>query len=730
MRAVTCFRWVGLAVAVFAAACAASAGTVDYEFEFAEQELSVAVFGGYDFVTLPGCDVTREPGRPQLPVLPATIVLPPGASVTGLEVVSAESRELLGQFNPRPAQRPRILPIPGIELPDWDFTPPDAAVYAAGAPYPSTIARLTSTGRLSANTAAGLLVYPVQFIPDAGKLRFFRRIVVRVHYEDGPPPGRLTPRHAVRKFGRSVVSNPRGLALSRGSISPAETFLDEDDVEYVIIADDDHDGAFRPLADWKTRKGIPAEIVTTQWIDATYSGDDLAAKIRNFVADAYESWGTVWVLLGGDTPWVPTRLAYAMTCEAGGHADEDAIACDLYFGDLDGDWNADGDDTYGEVDDAIDLYPEVFVGRASVTVGDEATVFVNKVLSYERALDTSHNLDMLMAAEILWQDPFTDSGIALNLIDRDYVPPRYDPITKLYETLGNETVDSVIAALNAGQGHVLHSGHAWYTVMGCGDGYMSRTDVDGLTNASGQPLLYSIGCWPAAFDLDQHCIAEHFLRNPDGGATAFIGNSRYGWASPGNPGYGYSERFMQEFYRQLFVERVGNAGAALAAAKATLIPFSQAENVYRWHQYELNLLGDPEMQIWTDEPLQLTVSHPDTVVAGASSFDVVAWTTQGPVEGALVCVMNGSDVYSRALTAADGSAVLAIDTVMPDSLHVTVSGMNLAPYESTVPVHLTGVYLRTAGFTLDDSLGNGDGLAGPGEDLELSLRVRNFGTEG
>jgi hypothetical protein len=730
MRAPTCFRWSALVVAWIAAAGPASAGTLEHEFEFVEQELSVAVFDGYDFITLPGCDVTREPGRPQLPVLPATIALPPGASVTGLEVVSAESRELLGEFNPRPAQRPRILPIPGIELPDWEFTPPDRAVYEARAPYPATIARLTSTGRLSANTAAGMLIHPVQFVPDAGKLRFFRRVVVRVHYEQEPPSGTLTPRRAVRGFGRSVATNPEGLALSRGSVTPSETALEEADIEYVIIADDDHDGSFRPLAEWKTRKGVPASIVTTQWIDATYSGADLAEKIRRFVADAHETWGTVWVLLGGDTSWVPTRSAYAMTCEAGGHADEDELACDLYFGDLDGDWNADGDDTYGEVEDGVDLYPDVFVGRAPVTVGNEATVFVNKVLAYERGQDTSHNLDMLMAAEVLWDDPFTDSGIALNLIDREYVPPRYDPITKLYETLGNETVESVIAALNAGQGHVLHSGHAWYTVMGCGDGYMTRTDVDGLTNASGQPVLYSIGCWPAAFDLDQHCIAEHFLRNPIGGATAFMGNSRYGWASPGNPGYGYSERFMQQFYRMLFVEQVANAGAALAAAKATLIPLSQSQNVYRWHQYELNLLGDPEMPIWTNEPLQLTVSHADTVVAGASTFDVVAWTTQGPVDGALVCVTNGSDVYARALTGADGAVALAIETVLPDSLHVTVSGMNLAPYESTVPVHLTGVYLRTAGFTIDDSLANGDGLAGPGEDLELLLQIRNFGTQG
>jgi len=113
-----------------------------------------------------------------------------------------------------------------------------------------------------------------------------------------------------------------------------------------------------------------------------------------------------------------------------------------------------------------------------------------------------------------------------------------------------------------------------------------------------------------AFDLAQDCIAERFIRNPHGGAVAFIGNSRYGWASPGNPGYGYSERFMQSFYEKLFVDGIRNAGAALAAAKAAFVPLAQEPNVYRWHEYELNLLGDPEMPVWTNEPAVLTVLHP------------------------------------------------------------------------------------------------------------------------
>jgi hypothetical protein len=419
-----------------------------------------------------------------------------------------------------------------------------------------------------------------------------------------------------------------------------------------------------------------------------------------------------------------------MTCEAGGHPDEDAIGCELYYSDLDGSWNADGNDVYGEMSDEVDLYPDVFVGRAPVWSGDQVQTFVSKVIAYERTPPPGEQLDMLMAGEILWVDPFTDSGVSLNLIDREYVPPRFDPITKLYETLGNESVETVVAALNDGKGLFLHAGHAWNTVMGCGDGYMNWDDVDGLTNAAGQPIVYSIGCWPAAFDLpDDQCIAEHFLWNSGGGGVAFIGNSRYGWGSPGNPAYGYSDRFMHEFYRVLFVEGVRNAGACLATAKAAFIPLSQAENVYRWHQYQVNLLGDPEMPIWTDDPAPLTVTHPDTVVAGSSVVDVAVWTAQGPVEDALVCLMNGSDLYARGRTGSEGALALEVETGAPDSIALTVTAADCYPYEARLAVNMTGAYLRAAAMDIEDGGGgNGDGLAGPGETVELTLSIRNLGT--
>ena len=73
-------------------------------------------------------------------------------------------------------------------------------------------------------------------------------------------------------------------------------------------------------------------------IEAGPVGEFTPASVRAFLQQARVQYGTSFALLGGDTPWVPTRWAWAMDCEAGFAADENEIHTDLYFSDLDGTW--------------------------------------------------------------------------------------------------------------------------------------------------------------------------------------------------------------------------------------------------------------------------------------------------------------------------------------------------------------------------------------------------------
>jgi hypothetical protein len=172
-------------------------------------------------------------------------------------------------------------------------------------------------------------------------------------------------------------------------------------------------------------------------------------------------------------------------------------------------------------------------------------------------------------------------------------------------------------------------------------------------------------CWTAAFD--RNSIAEHFLINPDGGAFAFVGNDRYGWGSPGNPGLGYSERFDQDFYGAILSEGFTQLGVAVAEAKIRTIPYAQDENVYRIHQYQLNLMGDPESMVYTRQPTPLAIAAPAQIPVGEATFTVVVSDLDGGVAGARVCISGADEAYAVGLTDAAGNVAFEFATTRRSS---------------------------------------------------------------
>ena len=724
------------------------AGDITATVTFSVSDLIVHKIGEYDAVKLANCDITRIVGEPQLPVKLVHVALPNGAVVERVEVLSAVTEELEGTFHIYPVQPPRILGKPGDMALDVEFIKPKGSVYQSREAYPQGLAEPTAAGSMAGYRIAGVVVYPVQYIRAEGKLLFHSRIELRVHYASGQADyrmykGRSSRAHeAQRRVVERMVLNPGDIHQRSGLKGDVLCAVPPGEYEYVIITDASYVSAFQPLADWKTKKGVAATIVTTTWIYANYSGVDDQEKIRNFIRDAYENWGTMWVLLGGDVNdktsvsdpgpaeacVVPTRPAYAMDFEWNqSQYDENDLQADLYYSDLDGTWNDNGNSTYGEVDDNVDLYPDVYVGRAPVNSVDEVSTFVNKVLTYENPVQTEQFMKMLFLGEIMWTDPYTDGGEGKNMIDDECIPPRFDPITKLYQSLGNESRETVIDALNEGYHIINHDGHCWWNIMGVGNGSLRPSHMDALTNDPAYGIIYSIGCWPAAFDYD--CIGEHYIANPNGGGVAYIGNSRYGWGAPGNPGWGYSDRIDHRYLYNLFVEDIYHLGAAIDLAKAYYIPASQQANVYRLHQYQVNLLGDPEMPVWTDAPAELTVDHPSNIIVGSSQVIITVRDGSGAVEDALVCLQKDSNVYVYGRTGAQGQVALDVAPASAGSMNITVTGPNVLPYEGTITVTGSGARLSHGSYTLTEDGGNGDGVMNPGETIFLGVTFTNEGNQ-
>jgi hypothetical protein len=648
--------------------------------EFNPAQLSPTEHEGYDLVSLDGAEYTTEPTEPMLPALNIQLLLPGGTTCSEVVASSEGAVALPGTYRILPAPRPASLSSHvAAKTPQ-----PNALTYKSALPYPGEVARLVGVGSMGGHRIASVRVTPLTYVPATGKLRLHTRIEITVPLEplaDAPPVSRSP---ALRDGVARLVENADRLTELPGV--PRSAGARPSEFDYLIVCPEALADAFGPLADWKTRKGVRAEIVTLETIDVDprFDGVDQAERIRNAIKHHSAESGVSWVLLGGDTGVLPVRAAYDFFYGQG-------LPCDLYYADLDGTWDEDGDGRWGEHEqDSIDMYSDVYVGRAPVGTPAEAAVFVDKVLAYEAASFTiadDWQLDALFLAEILWDDPdpYTDGGIALDMIDDDYVPPRFDPIVKLYERDGNLDLAGALAELEAGCGVVVHEGHGNIGSVSIGPDEMTKSSLDGLANGGRGGVWYSVACWSAALDHDT--FGEHWVRNGAGGGVAYVGNSRYGWGCPGYPGECVSDLFSQQFMQSLLVEDLVHAGAVHADAKHHYVGVAGIDDYTRYAMYELNLIGDPEMPIWTGRPCPLTVVCPEEVdiVDGEATVEITVTSGGSPVDGAMVCAMTADGaVYEVGETDGAGVTVLIAAVDDPCDLGVTATAHNYIPAAGSV----------------------------------------------
>lgn len=101
---------------------------------------------------------------------------------------------------------------------------------------------------------------------------------------------------------------------------------------------------------------------------------------------AYKLGPLCYVLLAGDYSVLPIRYGYREDYNPMYPLDNIyKIPTDLYFSDLNGDWDLNKNHCYGEPNaDQIDHYPEIFVGRLLCTAPQEIKNYTEKLLRYER----------------------------------------------------------------------------------------------------------------------------------------------------------------------------------------------------------------------------------------------------------------------------------------------------------------------------------------------------------
>jgi len=362
--------------------------------------------------------------------------------------------------------------------------------------------------------------------------------------------------------------------------------------------------------------------------------NDTQAKIRNFIRYAYSDLGVDYVLLGGDADVdnefeniIPSRGLFAN--ESGlplynsfnVGEEEDDIPSDIYYSNLDGNFNYDLDEHFGECSDRnnltnideADLLSEVYIGRACVDNEREVSNFVMKTLNYQNLESDPYLSKILFVGEYLGFPGVSAFGGNYKDLIVPIIPKNYN-IDTLYDRdlSSNWNKNDIIDIINVATPHIInHDGHSYY-------GYnmrMSNSDVDRFVNTN-YFFAYSHGCMAGGFDNPggYDCIAEYFTVENSYGAFAVIMNARYGLGSEDS--LDSPSQFLDDsFFKALFIENIRQIGRANHYSKEDHI-WHIDENGVRWVYYETNLFGDPETSIKNSDPSDIDIiinfTHPET----------------------------------------------------------------------------------------------------------------------
>jgi hypothetical protein len=689
--------------------------SISYQAVFSQADLVIDKIGGFDEVGLAGCARSHDIGLPDLPFRLLHLVIPEGSRAASVSIRAADQVNLGGDFLISPIQPD----VRTDESPGGEKVGPNPLVYGSDSCYPAHRVEIVDQGYLAGYPVVTLSVTPFRYLPKSGSLTFYRRLDIQVELVPdqktifaSPIPARTqSTRELYRQILSRVASNAQDVVqLGFGGQPPPQSGIGPDIdqyYQYLIVTSPALAQSFRPLADWKTKKGVRACVVSIDTVLANYSGRDNAEKLRTFLIGAYNR-GTVWALLGGDEEVIPVRYAYPTNTSSIPTYPNQQI-CDLYFSDVDGQWDLDNDGVWGEPQqDSPDIYPDLFVGRIPVSDPAEAEAFVEKLISYEKSPGAGAT-DYLTRALWVSSDQMRDweggigqhgllaagmpagfsqdlssliespSGAAENPVGPDGITcvNQMDQAWGIIGILAHGKSSGFVAKSNLTNGNP----KSWvlaYAGDGDGQGHMTN-----LGNQGQYGIMYSIACSQAAIDVDKYpymggepCVAEFYPLASQKGGVAFLGYTRWGWV-------GVSYLLFEEFLQDLFDENLGHhLGVAEALSRC-------AYPGYRDIDYGHNLFGDPEMEVWTQAPGGLSVIHPEEVTLGKQSV-VLSVSSQGAGVGqARVCMtLRGKTVY---LGQTDQSGEVSCNLDLDDvgEMSLVVSKPNYIPYVDSISISLT-----------------------------------------
>ncbi|DAC72530.1 MAG TPA: hypothetical protein DSN98_04635, partial [Thermoplasmata archaeon] len=377
-----------------------------YTWSFLEPSFQSITADGSDYTTInmPGCIASGiEAGAPQLPMKMIQLLLPPKTTVSsmtisGAPIVISQAVDLIAK-PVLPYQK--SVPFGSNEPQEFVL---NSDIYSSNAIYPSVPYTNYQIVYSHGYTVLGFGLSPLQYSPNTGALTYSPTMTITINLQSNGYVNQFFRNNPDDDaYVKTLVSNPEIAQLYQTSDVPTFEYPGglcdpSQHFDYVIITTTqngldywDTSGStpynWESLMDSHAGDGLTSTIVTIQEINscADYQNsdplfNDQQAHIREFCKDAYEDWGTSYVLIGADADYIPARLM-----DSGG---EYGVDSDLYWSNLDSDFNSDHDSQWGEEGDSgFDLSSELFVGRMVCDEPQDVSNWLTKSLYYAESAE-------------------------------------------------------------------------------------------------------------------------------------------------------------------------------------------------------------------------------------------------------------------------------------------------------------------------------------------------------
>ncbi len=628
-----------------------------------------------------------EFGKPELPTFTRLIALPNEGAIS-VEMISYR-KEVLSDILVYPQQE-----LLSESQPNRNEFTIDELFYSGDEVFPRNIVEVGEPAIMRDLRVVNVTVNPFQYDPRTRELTIYKDVELVVNCEGS---GGINVKTNDKPNSKSFESTYKSLLLNYDSESKRQDEFHQPNYLFIYPDDPQVESALQNLIEWKHQKGFHIVAANTSQTGTTLN------SIKDYIQNAYDTWENPpeFICLVGD---------------AGGNFS-------IPTGHIDG---GEGDHYYVLLE-GNDILADAFVGRLSFNSIFELQTIIYKILHYEKepylGNTNWYNKTLLVGDPTISGQSCVDTKISIKEMIN-----QYSDNFSFTEVYSAPWVSQMSNGFNEGVSYFNYRGY--YGMSGWG-----LDEISNLNNGFMLPVAVLLTCSVGDFEGTYDSRTERFLKvgspgNPKGAIAAI------GTATP-DTNTCFNNCVDAGIYYGIFVDNIYHLGGALNRGKLNLFncyPNNPYNAVYKF-SYWNNLMGDPGMEIWTGSPEPMLVTYDSQIPVGSNLLEVMVLTSAGiPIENAWVTILKGNDeIFSTGYTDDNGEIYLPIEADNTGAVNLTVTKHNYIPHLGIFDIVQNDVFVNVFEIDIDDdnfgsSSGNGDNIINPGEEIELNVSLKNFGS--